>query len=787
MNRLFTLALIVLAGLLASCGSSVTSSTQAATNYAYSMVVSPTPTFTLNAGDWSSITATVDVSYENGAPKAVTPQPTIKFSSSDSRVTISPAGEVCAGLWDVRYLTCTPTSTLPSGYVTITAYDATRNVGATTLVSVHLRAANIGLSAPGFGVTETVNGATFARTCISQNDQVQYVAAPLDASGNAVSNVFDNDYTWSVGDTNVAAVSTTGYVVARNPGVTSVYATLNGTQSVPLTFVTCPPAALVLGSLPFTSAPPLPPFTSANTSDLDALTKGSQEYLTATLTDMNGKSLVTSPLSYITSDPLTGSFTTVLQLVSKLTANTSGRFSVVAACEPPTCNAAVADFLLPSGVQQTGQAAGFGYPIYSNVIGVTVQGITSSSVLVTGTTFADGVTPIHRLEVYDSESLANTHTIELANLPNSLVVAPSGATAYVGSSAGLMVVNLTTFQSALQTYPIIGGLSTDVITGQVLGVSPDSRYVVLSDTVSAAPNSYVFLIDTTGSKAATRYTISGDIKTVTFAADGSNIWVGGTNTTVLNNGVYVFNSDVFVAISANTPADVGVSTGVKALAWMPDGQSYFASGDQLANYSTCNNLKPTTQSIAPSTTGPINLDTTAIGGVPQAFGLSGTEWLDYSVTTTAQVPNPTTLPAQGNVCLSTVTVNPPVTTTDVLPCAATQVTFSPRLEAEFVTGVNPSCTATDSVIHGYSVATTPPSLIPLTATAPVVPLSGGVLKDGRKLYFGTWDSTAGTAALHRIDLSTGSATTGTLLDGTLKEDASTSVELVPSFVAVVPK
>ena len=61
------------------------------------------------------------------------------------------------------------------------------------------------------------------------------------------------------------------------------------------------------------------------------------------------------------------------------------------------------------------------------------------------------------------------------------MVAPNGATAYVGSSAGLVVVNLTTYQSALQTYPILGGISTEVVTGKVLGVSPDSRYVVTSD------------------------------------------------------------------------------------------------------------------------------------------------------------------------------------------------------------------------------------------------------------------------------------------------------------------
>ena len=616
MNRLFSLALIGVAGLLANCGSSVNSSTQPVDlRYTYSMVMSPI-LLTLNAGDWSSISAIVDVSFENTAPTPVSPQPTIKFYSSDSRITISPAGEVCAGQWDTRYLTCSPPVVpainpatgkpnpnagqpdLPTGYVTITAYDATRNVSATSQLSVHERAAGISLSSDWGG-----------KTCISQNQQMLYVATPLDASGSqipsTVSHVFANDYAWTVGDPNVAAVSAYGYVVARNPGVTSVYATLNGTISVPLTFVTCPPASIVLGSYPYTSATPLPPFTKAITTDLDTLNKGAEEYMTATLTDINGNPVVTAPLNYLTSDPLTGSLTTQLPLISKLTANTSGRFTVLAACEPSNCNASVNDFIVPgAATPTTGQAAGFGFPIYSNVIGVTVQGITGSTVLVTN---SDQVTsPLHRMDAYDSESLALTQRVELANLPNSLVVAPNGATAYLGSSAGLMVVNLTTFQSSLQTYPIVGGISTDVITGQVLGVSPDSRYVVISDTA----NGYFFLIDTTGTKVATRFSIPG-INAVTFASDGSNMWVGGTG------GVYVFNADTFVKTSTNA------STGVKALAWMPDGQSYFASGDELVDYSTCNDKFLQTQ----ATTGPINLDTTAIGGVPQVIGLSGNTWL----------------------------------------------------------------------------------------------------------------------------------------------------------------
>ena len=314
MNRLSTLILIGLAGLLASCGSSVSSSTQPGLGDVYSMVVTPTQ-FTLNAGDWSSITATVDLSYLNGAPRPIAPQPTIKFYTSDVGVTVSPAGEVCGGQWNATYQVCTPTATPPTGFVTVTAYDASRNVTGTTEVSIHPRAAGIGLNAsatspnpslwPGSAQPwpSAANGQLL--NCVSQNNlnkaspnnltsQVQYVANATDASGKGIPScsvfpqaagcIFPNDYTWTVDDTNVATVSDFGYVVARNPGVTNVYATLNGTKSAPQAFVTCPPSSIILTSSAVTGSG-LPPVSSTypypyTTGDL-TLTKGDQEYLNA--------------------------------------------------------------------------------------------------------------------------------------------------------------------------------------------------------------------------------------------------------------------------------------------------------------------------------------------------------------------------------------------------------------------------------------------------------------------------------------------------------------------------
>jgi len=781
-------------------------------NQVYTVVVTPAQ-LTLNSGDFDSISAIVFLSINNAAPKAVSPQPAIKFFSSDARVTVSPAGEVCAGQWDSRYLTCTATTKidpntglrvpdLPSGFVTVTAFDAAHNVQGTVQVSVHLRAARVTLSSNWGGLT-----------CISQRLQAQYIASAVDANGNLILSctdfpgtagcIHDNDYTWRTESSSVALVNSFGSVVAGNPGVTNVFATLNGTVSEPLAFVTCPPVSIVLSTSPFTlNANPAPPFT---TDDL-LLSKGEQRYLNATLIDINGNTLVASPLTYIVSDPPAASLGTPINLSVRLTALTAGRFTVTAACEPPACNPSVADFISPaSPLPQSAQAAGFGYPVYSNVIGATVQGINGSAVLVTGAVFAsDGVTAARRLLIYDSESMALSRTVALGNVPNSLVVAPNGAKAYLGSCDGLVVVDLNSFQSSLQTFPVSGQPSTAVVTGKMLGVSPDGRYVVVSDNScpsvpsnpASPPNHFVYLIDTTGTKTAARYNIA-NITSVTFAADGTNIWVGSnpppgaldSNGLPDNGSVYVFKADTFVPIATNA------STHVTSLAWMPDGQSYFASGDQLVDYRSCEN-QVIANIASPVSTVPGGLVATVppvIEPFPEMshlLGLDVNTWFDYSIANSAQVPTatvPTTpsdlVPAgtEGNVCVSTDFVYAPATTTGTLSCtSATQVSFAPKLQELFVTGLDDQTCASESSIHGYNALTH--SVVDLPINPAVVPLSGGILSDGRKLFFGSYDVATRGAVLHRIDLATSTGAPGTLM-----EDNAVPVTVKPSFVAVVPK
>jgi hypothetical protein len=117
----------------------------------------------------------------------------------------------------------------------------------------------------------------------------------------------------------------------------------------------------------------------------------------------------------------------------------------------------------------------------------------------------------------------------------------------------------------------------------------------------------------------------------------------------------------------------------------------------------------------------------------------------------------------------------------------------------FVTG-DTSCANPESVIHGYDlgILSGTPSEITLSVSTsgtptftpvPIVPLSGGVLTDGRKLYVGTFDTTNG-ALLRRFDLASGTEDVVPTLSSTnavIGNTVPASIPVIPSFVAVVPK
>ena len=209
-------------------GCSGTSSTVAPVSQ---IVFSPT-SLSLNPAQVTRLVATP----ENSSGGAVVAD--VSFSSSNTAlVTVSPAGFVCAGVWDSNYIVCNPNSGLSAvGQATITATSG--SVSNTAQVNVHLQADRIAVN--------PISG------CVSMGATPTYTASVFNTTSPGCSPTSPCDITSTVG--NITFVSTdlqvmtnngtTGVLTATNPGATNIYASVAGLNSLPTPALVCPVASI---------------------------------------------------------------------------------------------------------------------------------------------------------------------------------------------------------------------------------------------------------------------------------------------------------------------------------------------------------------------------------------------------------------------------------------------------------------------------------------------------------------------------------------------------------------
>src|SRR3954471_18015547 len=180
-------------------------------------------TLSLDFGQVSSISVSVTDASGN-----VLTTPTTTFQSDKPSVaTVSASGLVCAGTWDslTTPVVCTPTNT--SGTANITAVAAGITSSA-TVVTTHPRIASLTISAP-------------AAACVSDTKTAQFTASGKDSAGNPIALI--GTPTWTSTNAAVGSIDANGLVTAKVPGLSTIFATLNGVSSLPLTFTTCPPTS----------------------------------------------------------------------------------------------------------------------------------------------------------------------------------------------------------------------------------------------------------------------------------------------------------------------------------------------------------------------------------------------------------------------------------------------------------------------------------------------------------------------------------------------------------------
>lgn len=425
--------------------------------------ISLTPSVaSLNSGQVVTVIATITDSAGNTLSGQK-----VTFSSSNPAVatlstpatpnTTQTLVNVCGGIWDSAFVDC---QSGQSGVATITASSGAVTSSITVFVHPHV---------------DTVKVTPTSVDCVSNGGTAQFTAQALSGATDVTSQV--GAITWQVGDATVASIDTNGITTARNPGKTSVFASVAGAISSGAGFVTCAVQSIHV-------------HVSNATDTTFSLSPSTTITLVADILDSKGVAITGVIPTWSSTQPAVA--TVAGGTVSAVGAGVTG---IGASCSPPSCN------------------LGF-QPIFSNVALGTVTGTTSTTVYATGT----GTTSLVPIDA--TANTAGT-AITLPNAPNSFVFNRAGTAAYLGSAGGMMSFNVST--SAVTT--IISA------PGTVIGVSPDGNEVLYSSPA----NGVVYVFDVPTTTISTTIIISGN-PVADYLLDSSKAFtVSGTDLEVLTS------------------------------------------------------------------------------------------------------------------------------------------------------------------------------------------------------------------------------------------------------------
>ncbi|MFL6436869.1 MAG: hypothetical protein ACJ71Q_04765 [Terriglobales bacterium] len=544
---------------LASCGGHSSATTD---NTPATITTSPS-SFSMAHGDVAQFSS---VQVLNSSNTAVSPTPTVTYTSSDpSSVTVTSAGVVCAGVFDANNIVCKTTDAnggaLPDKTVNITV--AAGGVSTTVQVFVHPHVDNI-----------KVLGPAVPPTCVSQNQTEQFTALAFNGVQDITSKV--GPFTWSTGNSVVATVDQSGVVTSRQPGATTVVASVTNptgasTTGTPAVVIACPPKSISL-------------HVAGSTDTTFSVASGTSQTVAADVTDVLGQPITGASLNFSSFVPSAASVSSA----GAVSTPGAGVTTLVASCSPPTCNPA-------AGPNINFNGTGAGLAVYSNPVIGTVTGTTATTIYVTGKDNPDGSANKTLIPIDSAANTAGT-AIALSGSPNSMVFDRAGARAYLGSDAGLLI-----FDPGTNTITA----SAAGITGTVLAVSNNGNKVVVSDTTAGK----VFVFDSSANSAQ-----AFDLPGVTAADFDSD------------------NSKAYFT-SGSAVYEYSPGAGEKQLSFLADGVIFtpqasvaFFGGNPILGLAICND------SALPGAAGAANVLTVTPDG-SHMVGAGAAGWLDltYSV------------------------------------------------------------------------------------------------------------------------------------------------------------
>ena len=527
---------------------------------------------------------------------------TFTYGTTDMTVAdIQPTtGRLCAGTWNrntgggiADYTTCNPTNKSGTAYITASAGGATSNPIA---VYIHPVVTSVVLGTPSTTaqcsgtdpatncspsstdsttVTPgcptsatypsnpliaatgcctippgTVDGTNLppysGNACLSQGSTGQLAARVYAGTGTNQTNIscIAGHMTYTPLDTAILTIDQNGVATAQAPGSTILTSNLSNASSSAGFFSTCPPQSIKLA---------VPNSTSTNI----VVNQNFAQPVTATVLDTNGVTLTGVNLTFESTTP-----TTLTPGPSTATPIFPGAGSIVAICQPPSCN--------ESPFNQIG-LYGNGKAVVSNAIDMTTPG-TNSTVLYIASTQSQYVVPV------DFTTSVIGTPVKLPYVPNSMVISNDGSTIYMGTSTEIMVFSALT-----------NGITREdpTLSGTVLAVSPDGNTVVITDPI----RQLVYLYTGTGGIQ----TLYGGVAThAQFTPDSSTVYITAGNELLIHSTFTGWSSITGSTIpSLSTPAlDVAVT--------VPNAGAFFAGATTTAR-GACPATTVTSVNGAPST------------------------------------------------------------------------------------------------------------------------------------------------------------------------------------------
>jgi trimeric autotransporter adhesin len=482
-SRAISVGAVLACFFLTSCGSS--NPTHVLPNEVPGRIlIVPSPNVSLELGKTQTFTATAS----NGAGIGIA-ETFSYFSSNPAVVTVSNGGIACAGTWDslTTPTVCTPGA---AGVAQVSAQaQGISSPPVTVYVHQHVTSVTVSLVP---GQPPTLSNLCLSKGAINGPESTLYQAAAFSQNVDVTGQV--GPFTWqtvtNTGQTTPAftlsslpagtplcvsggqgACLNQQKATANSPGISFFLASVDGVNSSPVPFTTCPVQSISISALSDPATSLVVPTSSSTT-------------LNATVTDILGMTLTGVDLTWSSSNPIAanpaGATSTVFGSVGTVSAAGVGAAAITASCTPPTCNGGIT----PSLPIYPQQAISFVVEPAANAtpasptVYVTSTGCNPSE---NSTNQACTTRLVPITKAANTTSFAPGNPITLPFSPNSLLFDKRGLNAYLG-------VNSLAFGT--QTSMSLNGSivsPTPNVAGKILATSPDGTLAIFSDTADT-PN-----------------------------------------------------------------------------------------------------------------------------------------------------------------------------------------------------------------------------------------------------------------------------------------------------------